>query len=226
MVGALADALEADAEFAGYLEAQLEAVNRCLRAAALPPHQEPRVLSAEQRWGADMFGYSGLHYLRRVAAYLDSGLPLPPPGDEGASEDPVMERYYAAVERPAGTLRAWLRREPRPARGFDHLMLHSDAEGYYVPLDFRDVLFADDALGVAGSMIGSAPALLRECDRLAESLGVPPSLDADDEALWEAADAQGRGEGWARYGIEAFSCVRLREAARRSIAAGAAIVFC
>lgn len=29
-------------------------------------------------------------------------------------------------------------------RRFDHLIVHSDAEGFYVPIEFPDVLYADE----------------------------------------------------------------------------------
>jgi hypothetical protein len=67
--------------------------------------------------------------------------------------------------------------------------------------------------------------LLRECERLATVLGIPPDVVPESDELVEAAEAQGEGEGYLRYGQEVFACVQLREAARRSVETGAAIVF-
>ena len=224
-VGALATLLEDDAEGARYIEEQLGKVNAVLRDAGLPQHDEPRTLGPEHRWSADMWGYSGLHYLRRIAAHLAFGRPLPPPGTDEDTDDPLIDRYIADVGvDDAGWLKRMVRM-PRPRRDFDHLIIHGDAEGFYMPFDFAEVLDTDPALEIAGGLIGSSVRLLRECDRLASALGIPDDIDSEDEALWEAADAQGEGEGWRRYGVEAFTCVRLREAARQSVASGSVIVF-
>jgi hypothetical protein len=76
-------------------------------------------------------------------------------------------------------------------------------------------------------MIGSAPRLLGELDRLATALGIPDTLTSKSEELWEASDSQGEGDAaWQRYGIESYSCVVLREGCRHAIQTGAALVFC
>lgn len=223
-VGMLADLGQNDPEGLQSLEVHFESVNEVLAAAGLPRHVEP--VDCEP-WGRQMYGYSGLHYLRRLAAYLDAGLPLPSPGDRSCADDPVLMAYYDNVtgKRPS-LLKRLFHSPPRFARGFDHLILHSDSEGFYLPQDFPQVLVADDE-SLPGGMLGSAPRLLTELDRLASLLGLPDHLDADSDALWDAAEGQGEGdEGWQRYGIESFSCVVLREACRKSVASGAAIVFC
>jgi hypothetical protein len=225
VVGALADMLDQDAEFAGRLESQFVAVNKALSAAGLPPHAEPRTLPPERRWSGDMYGYSGLHYLRRIAAYVAAGRSLPRPGDDGASDDPVLDAYFAVAEGRAPSLFGRMLGRPRPARAFDHLILHSDAEGYYLPIEFREVVFPDPDLEVDGAMIGSSMMLLRECARLATVLAIPPDVVPESDELVEAAESQGQGEGWRRYGQEVYACVQLREAARRSVESGAAIVF-
>jgi hypothetical protein len=225
VVGALADLLEQDAEGAAYLESQFAAVNQALAAAGLPAHTEPRTLAADRRWSGDMYGYSGVHYLRRIAAHVAAGRSLPRPGDDGASDDPVLDAYFAVVDGRAPSLFGRMLGRPRPARAFDHLIVHSDAEGYYLPFEFREVVIPDADLEIDGGMIGSSPMLLRECERLASVLGIPPDVVPESDELVEAAEAQGEGEGYLRYGQEVFACVQLREAARRSVETGAAIVF-
>jgi hypothetical protein len=225
VVGALAELLEDSVEGAARLESQFAAVNQALAAASLPAHTEPRTLAPDRRWSGDMYGYFGLHYLRRIAAYVAAGRSLPRPGDDGASDDPVLDAYFAVAEGRAPSLFGRMLGRPRPARAFDHLILHSDAEGYYLPIEFREVVFPDPDLEVDGAMIGSSPMLLRECERLATVLGIPPDVVPESDELVEAAESQGQGEGYLRYGQEVFACVQLREAARRSVATGAAIVF-
>lgn len=225
-VGMLADVAECDEDAAGEYESYFAKVNRLLAEHGLPPHREPRDV---EPWSADMVGYSGLHYLRRLAAYVDSGVELPPPGDSDASKDQRLEAYFQHVVAgsPSSTLGRLFRKGPSFRREFDHLIVHSDAEGFYLPTDFPNVLIADDETPVPGQMVGSTPRLLAECERLARVLQIPPDIDCGSEELWEASDAQGEGDVlWKRYGVESFTCVVLREACRRSMATGAAIVFC
>jgi hypothetical protein len=215
-----------DPETLAYMDAQIEAINRALKQNGLPAHREPPLPSGSG-WSGDMFGYSGLHYLRRLAAHLDRGLPLPPPGDDSAPEDPILAQYHQTAERPQPGLLGRLFAPKSPfRRQYDHLLIHGDAEGYYLPIDFPTVLFVDDA-EVAGGMIGSSVRLLQECRQLATAIGLPHDLDPEADELWEAADAQGEAQsGWQRYGVEAFTCCRLMKAAEVSVNLKAMIVFC
>ncbi|MTV36705.1 hypothetical protein [Duganella radicis] len=222
-VGCIADLRENDPEGAEVFSGYFSWVGRVLEEAGLPPHVEP--LECEV-WSAQMFGYSGLHYLRRIAAYIDADLAMPPPGNDKSSSDPILKAYFSNVtgESPR-ILHRLFKRQPRFARSFDHLIVHSDAEGFYLPQDFPQVVFADD-VKLPGGMLGSVPRLLAELERLAEVLEIPEGLHSQAEELWEAAESQGDGNCvWQRYGIETFSCVVLREACSKSMASGAAIVF-
>lgn len=187
-----------------------EGLSEALVQAGLSPHKEPDSLGDDPAFSCQMRGYSGLHYLRRLAAYIGLGRGVPVPGTGDATEDPVLEEYYDVL-----------------APGFEHLLLHSDAEGFYVPQDFEDVIFPDDALRIPGGTIGSSPRLLDECKRLAEWLELPLDTDPESDDVWDAADAPpSDGPKWKRYGNESFSCIRLIRAAEASIESGAAIVFC
>lgn len=224
-VGILADLREHDPEGADVFQGIFDDVGKLLQKNKLPSHVEP--LTCEV-WSAQMYGYSGLHYLRRIAAHLDAGLPMPPPGDPDSSKDPVLQAYFQEVvgEGP-GLLMRLLKGLPRFSRSFDHLIVHSDAEGFYLPLDFPKVILDADDKQLPGGMLGSVPRLMEELDRLSAALGVPDHLHEQSEELWAAADAQGMGpETWQQYGIESFSCVVLREACRKSMKSGAALVFC
>lgn len=223
-VGYIADLRENDPEGTEVFEEQFAFVNLLLQESGLAPHTEP--LKCEV-WGCQMFGYSGLHYLRRIAAHVDAGLPVPHPGGDDSSNDSVLLAYYDDVAGKTPSLvNRIFRKQARFSRTFDHLIVHSDAEGFYLPQDFPQVLFAEDKK-LPGGMLGSVPRLLAELERLAVVLGVPGDLHSQSEELWEAADSQGEGdENWQRYGIESYSCVVLREACHKSLESGAAIVFC
>ena len=210
---------EGDDETLAYLEDQFEVINDLLESFGLSPHREPYELEASQVLSLDMFGYSGIHYLRRVAAHLALGEELPPPGDEEASADPVLADYYQLYDEHLAEGKAGAMR-------FQHLIIHSDAEGYYLPVEFDEVIHADPSLEIAGDMIGSAHRLLEECLELARALELPDDLDPESEEVCEAAENQGEGgEGWRRYGVESHTCLALIRACRASVATGAAVVL-
>jgi len=223
-VGYLADLLKNDSEGAQWFQEDIKRLNGFLTSVSLQPHSEP---PACQTFSCDMYGYSGLHYLRRIAAHLDLRSVLPPPGKDDPSKDPLLAEYYrlAQATRPGFLDRLFHR--SHKARTFDHLLLHSDSEGYYLPQDFESVLFPPNVLKIPGTMVGSSNRLHEECQRLADALGLPLDLDPEEEIVWNAAESQGEGETqWQRYGIESFTCLRLYHASEHSLKNGAAIVFC
>ena len=173
-----------------------------------------------------MFGYSGLHYLRRIAAHLNIRGALPEPGGEDVPEDRVLKEYYALAGASGRSFFDRLFGRKSIVRDYDHLILHSDAEGYYVPQDFREVLFPPDRLGTPGGMLGSSHRLLEETTRLARAVELPLDTDPEADEVWEAAETQGEGDLlWQRFGVESFTCLRLYNAARCSIDHSAVIVF-
>jgi len=218
-VGVPSEIRESDPEYVAYFEEQVEVINGVLESFGLPPHQEPFDVEDERTFECEMIGFSGLHYLRRVAAHLALGKELPPPGDDGAGSDPVLNDYYRIFD-------ASFARGQATGMPFQHLIVHGDAEGYYLPVEFEDVIIPDPSLEIAGGMFGSSQALLGECRELARALEIPEDLSVDDEALLDAADTQGEGEAqWERYGIESYTCVALIRACEASVETGAAVVF-
>lgn len=224
-VGILADLREHDPEGFDYYAAKLRSLSQYLESLGLPKYTEP---DTGEVWDCEMFGYSGLHRLRRVAAHLDAYDRLPGPGDIDASSDPVLEGYFSDVTGDKGPFLKRLFGRARVSfdRKYDHLIVHSDAEGFYLPVDFVEVLFPPDELEIPGGMVGSVPRLLAECSRIAKVLEIPSHLDTQSEELWEAADSQGEGATlWERYGVESFSCLGLMKACEQSMRTDAAVVF-
>jgi hypothetical protein len=218
-VGLPAEVREEDPEYAEYFGRQMEAVNGVLESFGLPEHREPSDIEDERTFECEMYGYSGLHYLRRLAAHLALKGELPPPGDEDASDDPVLADYYGIFDDAFGQAQA-------AGMPFQHLVVHSDAEGFYLPVEFEGVIVTDPSLEIAGGVIGSSHALLRECRELARALELPEDLSAEDEAVWAAAETQGEGDAkWERYGVESFTCLQLIRACEASVELGAAVVF-
>lgn len=222
-VGYIAEVKEADPEGVVMVRNGFERLNEFICSQGLPPHREPEEIIP---FSCQMWGYSGLHYLRRTAVHLARSGALPPPGDENASKDPLLLERYATTNGSAGWFSRLLGRSAARER-FVHLIDHSDAEGYYLPSDFSRVLFAPAGWQIPGGYIGSAPRLLQECEEIARALELPLDLDIEADEVWSAPDSQGRGDvRWRRYGVESFSCLRLHAAARHSVQTSAALVFC
>jgi hypothetical protein len=172
----------------------------------LQPHIEPRftapIVSRAQR---SSFSYRSLHYLRRVYAHVA--------GDpnwraealrEGVdpTKDPVLDDAYSHFN--------------------NHLICHSDAEGYYVPQDFEEVIF-DDSDTVPGGMVGSSQRLLRELRSLAPALGIE-LLEGKLSDL-EASRINAAIGFPSRLETELMVWIALYKAASASIQHGTLIVF-
>ena len=204
--GVLADLLHSDAEGATELREQLAVVNRVLADNGLPTHTEPTELPpAVRRDPISSFPYSFLHHLRRAYAHaaadpLWRASPFPPDADP--TEDPVLE-----------------------AKGemFDsHLLSHSDAEGYYVPVDFEDVLL-DEQGELAGGLLGSSQALQRELAQVASALGIQLAGGSLSDAQVTAIEQRLDREDGLRIELMVWLC--LFEACNESIAHRTAICF-
>jgi hypothetical protein len=160
-VGALAWLKTADAEGYEWHSRQLATINAVLSANKLAPHHEPDNLpELASRAALDSFPYSFLHYLRRVYANVSQNpnwVPVEVADGEDPAADPAIDRELFV-------------------KMTSHLVCHSDAEGYYVPVDFPDVLY-DERL--AGGMLGSTPKLMRELISIAPALGI--TLTASSE---------------------------------------------
>lgn len=210
-VGIMADLLENDDESFEYYEEQFAAINELLEERGLPQHSEPSRVSDVVSY--DMWAYSGLEYLRRFAAHLDDSGKVPSPGDESAAVDPILQKYHQADE-------------PIKCR-FQHLLQHSDIDGYYLPIDFKEVIYLPEGSEIAGGILGSSNALLAECKELAQKLQLPEDIDPDGDEIWEAAEKQSVDDEvfWKRYGVESFTCIRLMHAARVSVETRSAMIF-
>ncbi|MFJ8113381.1 hypothetical protein [Streptomyces sp. NPDC096132] len=209
VVGVLSDA--EDDDYTEMLRADFVAIAELLERAGAQQWTEPDLVEAEDT-EFEMWGYSGLHAVRRLAVHLVANGRLPEPLHEAqrATDDPLLSKVYKTL--PGG-----------PPGPYDHLIHHSDCEGYYVPVDFTHVLVDKNA---PGGYLGSSVRLLAETRRLAEALGLPEDLDPHSEEVFEATDAEEpAGQGWQRHGVESYVCLQLLRAAKLSIATGAAIAL-
>lgn len=206
-VGMLAELLETDPEGAEWLRGALQAANELLAANKLPQHVEPeRPLPEASRCGCDSYPYSFLHYLRRIYAHVlhdPHWEPEPLGEDESPTDDPVVEEETNMMS--------------------SHLLCHSDAEGFYVPIDFEDVLF-DDGGDLPGGMLGSTQRLMEELVAVAPYLEIDlvdgELSDAEASRLDEEAESE-EDPFW----IEKLVWLSLFEAARLSLKYKTAICF-
>jgi hypothetical protein len=230
IVGHLADLTRHDEEAATWYRAVLADLNLVLAEAGEAPHHEPDEISdGSQSW--ELLGYSGLHHVRRLASWLAIEQQLPPPVAYGeAAGDLVLRQFY---NQHKNHLR-YRSKTPElgfaPSRSpkFQHLMLHSDVEGFYLPRTFPEVIFdfhSPPREGI-GAMVGSAERLLKECRELADAHSLPPGTDPEGEEVYRNLEIPpGSGQPWQRLPIETFVVTRLIAACEKSLETGAAVVF-
>jgi hypothetical protein len=221
VVGILADA---DEEAQTDYLAQFEAINEILQSNGLSRHVEPG--PDEMDWN-EVFscGLSSgeIHYLRRIAAHRALGKPTPSPGNRESYKDPTLAEYFE-------------RFQARENLRYQHLIMHSDVDGYYIPVDFERPI-ATPPFG----WLGSTQQLQAECADLASALDVPISMHHESDKLSKAVFAQERPKGeflrrfwpsraaqtaiWKKYAVETHVCLCLLAACRISLQAKAAIEF-
>ena len=203
-----------DPDGLAWAEEKLSEVNYVLRANGLREHVEkPAELPPHTyRCQLGSIGWSWLHCLRRLYALTLQNSdaagwrPVPAPQDyPGPDLDPVIDKELFVFIR-------------------SHLIVHSDSEGWYVPVDFEDILTGDGTIEPPGGLLGSSPRLLGELRDVAPWLGI--ALDSegglDDQAAARLADAT-EDDPWHR---EKYAWLHLFEAARLSVELGTAVVFC
>ncbi|MDP1979129.1 hypothetical protein [Undibacterium sp.] len=208
-VGILSGADNNDADRDEGLDPGWTAINYVLNASGLPAHAEPRSLpQLDSRSELDSCPYSFIHYLRRAYAHRRADptwLATPLPEGEDPSQDEVLQAEYDYLS--------------------SHLICHSDAEGYYVPVDFEEVLFAkNEDIGLPGGMLGSSYRLMEELILVAPALGIQLNNGqlSDAEATRICEEAAQKASCYR----ELDSWIILFESARLSLTHKTAIVFC
>ena len=205
-VGRLAEHLKKDAKDAEWIKKQLQQLNNLLSEDGLPAHVEPENLpQLNNRAKHSGYPYSFLHYLRRFAAHVSANpqwQPVPFPEHEDPAEDAVVADESSNFA--------------------SHLLCHSDCEGFYVPIDFPEPLF-DQSEEVAGGIVGSSQALLRELIDIAAPLGI--SLVGKELTDAEVARVLSRIEAGEFFTKERIAWLSLFEAARLSVEHSTVISF-
>jgi hypothetical protein len=204
-VGVLADLLAHDAEGAAWFEQSLATLNRVLASERLPRHVEPRVAPPPPRSSLVSIPVAALHRLRRAYAHRrrdPAWIATPFPADADPADDAQVEALTEQFE--------------------SHLLYHSDTEGFYLPIDFPDIVFSNEEDDLPGGMVGSSHRLLDELRLVAPALGialVDGALSDAEAARIDALDIA--APSWAEHA----AWLALFEAARLSVAHKTAIVF-
>jgi hypothetical protein len=235
-VGLLCDLLQNDSDSAEDTRRQFSTTAKAMVEARLPPHVEPEECEV---WWADGYGYTGLHALREVAGLVWRALPIPTDhiltGENTLHSEALFDAAAAACapEQRQG-LFARLLGEKKPdvpsLPPFAHLALHSDAAGFYVPVDFARPLIPMPFPPGTESLwpLGSVQRLAAELDTLAQALQLPLDLPDPDEVLetWlEPSPSDQVTALWQAQPIATHSLIILRRACDHSLATGAAIAF-
>ena len=103
-----------------------------------------------------------------------------------------------------------------------HLLCHSDSEGYYIPVDFQDVIF-DDTL--PGGMLGSSQRLREELIEVAPKLGISINQTSVSDSEVARLNQIAVGEDEVLFFRECCVWLALFEACRVSIECRTAICF-
>jgi len=171
--------------------------------------ETPELLADGHRLGS----YSALHVLRGLAVWHERGKPLAD-ATEAAFYD-TSRAYYEQVAQG-------------PASRFQHLINHSDCDGYYVPYSIPGPLLLnytppeddEDSDGPQQLSVGSSLGLLRELDELAPLLALAGDLGELGEAdFGAAADAH-------RWPTAAWVWGVLHCYARESVLNNTVMIYC
>lgn len=206
--GLLAELISQDPESAEGLRKTFAKINKVLAENDLPPHNEPEELPAlESRAGILGYPYSYLHHLRRAYAHTADDpdwVATPTPSGEDPSEDPVVEEEMDMLS--------------------SHLLCHSDCEGFYLPIDFEELIIDRGKRNrIPGGLLGSSYRLMEELVEVAPKLGIKLKKGklSDAEAARVNKEARSDKGLW----IEKTVWISLFEAARLSIEHKTAIYF-
>jgi hypothetical protein len=172
-VGALATAIEEDLdpEMTDRLRGQFDRINEVLRRNGLPPHREPEdtTTAGNASLGFNNITNDAFENLRGVYAYCvaDRSLRWKALGVVLTEAELMATAVPHVVRAAQGAFRESVVTQIRSPR--HHLLYHSPWEGFFVPVDFPEVL-EDDELD--GGSLGSSVRLLAELVQIAAPLGI------------------------------------------------------
>jgi hypothetical protein len=223
VVGVLADLRGSDPDAETFFRHRFADINNVLRSKKLAEHQEPLERGNGLPWRCALSGYNDLHALRRVAVSLLNGR-LPAPENGRASADLLLREYYSSHHYRRPMSPGQMSPHHSTPWAFKHLLMHSDNDGFYLPLPFKFVIVNTPQLNVPGELMGSSVRLRQECAALARHMELPLDTDAGFVAEFRGQDSTTQS-GWRRFPAAAYTCLQLYRACEVSLAHHAAIAF-
>ena len=238
-VGFLADLIANDPEEAERVFADFGRMDEALAEKGLEHLNEP---TKGEVWSADLLGNSGLHALREVAGFVWKGREIPRgillDGSQTELTEELAKEFFEHLSGKGNftligrAFRQIFKAKEKPKLPpFTHLNIHSDCDGYYVPVAFETPIVPKRVSSDSEQLwpLGSVMRLEAELNQLARHLEIPADLRHDDEQLHtliETPDRTPVSALWKAQPIAAHTCLVLREACERSLRTGAAIHFC
>jgi hypothetical protein len=206
-VGVLACGDGADPDAVNLDRQNFRHINRLLAERELPLHEEPESLpKLTYRGQLISFPYLWTPYLLRAVAHA-----LHAPREFGpvrAGEDPSQDKQIDAALYTFAE---------------SHIICHSQTEGYFVPIDFEDVIADNRKGGLTGRLLGSSQRALKELVRTAPLLEIPlvDKQLSDDAARSLAKEPDESHPCW----IERKVWLSMFEAFRHSVEHKCAVVY-
>lgn len=202
-INRLAEMKQHDEEGFAYYQQVFAHLNDVLKSNKLPTYQEPtEIISEDSRALITSFPYSFLHYLRWVEVQLSINphVPLTPINSSDELDNKLNSvDFVDFMDNP--------------------LINHADNEGYYLPVDFDEVLFDE----VENQSIGSSYHLMAVLQDIAPHLGI--SLVDSKLTDEEIVRLNQRIDDEHDFYREIIVWLALFEASRLSIQYHTAIVF-
>lgn len=238
-VGILADLIAHDPEAAEFAFVDFERMDEALAEKGHEGLDEP---TTGEVWSADLSGYAGLHALREVAGYVWKGRDIPRgillDGSQKDLAEALAKEFFEHLSGKGNftligkAFRQIFKTKEKPQLPpFVHLNIHSDCDGYYVPVAFETPIVPKRVTSDSEHLwpLGSVMRLEAELNQLARHLEIPADLRHDDDqlhALFDAPDRTPIAALWTAQPIATHSLLVLRAACERSLRTGAAIHFC
>ncbi|MEM9538104.1 MAG: hypothetical protein AAGA60_01185 [Cyanobacteria bacterium P01_E01_bin.42] len=191
---------ESHLEYQQYLEKTLKKISNFLIDLGWKEWEEPKNIKIQRRSVMNSFPYRDWYHLRRRYAYIKDGQGNIKFQEEDEQDiDNVVERWTI------------------PSL---HLMYHSDYNGYYIPIDFPEVLEIPD---IDDSCVGSSIRLLEELKEIAPYLDI--QMNGDDISDREFSRVYEESMDESPSGIEKMVWLTIHEMAKLSKRYKTAIVF-
>ena len=238
-VGYLADKIANDPDKASAFLVDFDAINAVLIAKGLPTHQEPTDC---ETWSRDVWGYDGLNPIREVAGmlYLNQAIPrdVVIDGAQTHNADALQKTFFEHVSGKGQmtmlgrAFRSVFKAKEKPKLPpYIHLVVHSDCDGLYVPIDFELPIVQSGRNKQTEHLwpMGSVFRLEQDVNELARYLEIPADLKSTDEdtikQYWNEPNLSADAPLWQAQMNAAENCLILREACEMSLRTGAAIQF-